>query len=143
MMNKSLSYKKSKRLAELGYKPDSNNMVVNKYNNYYTTSSNPGEYYNVSEDEILSICHVESRLERVQESLRSNLYSAPDCHDLLMELQKHSKDEGWLKRNPALAIFQKYFNLILDDRNWCIDLNPVEALGAALIKLLEEKQNGN
>jgi len=118
-MNKYLSYKKSKRLAELGYCPQENPALVeieNARTRVFDDYSDSVEFANsLYQNKIKYIRRV-----------------AIDCHDLLMELQKTS----WLlEMDGDFCVFKN------DDVSEVVseDPNPVECLGAALIKLLEEK----
>lgn len=95
-MNKYLSYEKSRKLAELGYKPETEKT-------WCLNLDEIGVY-----PSLLVPSYVDHNF--------SILAPAPDCHDLLMELQKYE------------------FSL-----SFYSNSNPVEALGAALIKILEEK----
>jgi hypothetical protein len=63
--------------------------------------------------------------------------AAPDCHDLLIEIANTGNFCN------GLAFIDEKFCVQYWDKNGQsigFDPNPVEALGAALIKLLEEKQ---
>lgn len=127
-MNKYLSYSKSKRLAELGYKP-----IRIEDDSYYWHCAH----------ELLST-DTPKPIMNHYEILQDDwfVYPAPDCHDLLMELQKqHKNNYGF-----DFSYSERYeFHIDIYSDNELLfgesDANPVECLGQGLIKLLEEKQN--
>jgi hypothetical protein len=132
-MNKYLSYEKSRKLAELGYKPEEGW-------NWYEIRFN-----RLDESEWTEIvCSCEGFVYQYGQPY-TVLCAAPDCHDLLMELQKYSDGDIELRfynsQDPDnLGIMPCRFILSYYRMFNTEDPNPVEALGAALIKLLEEKQ---
>jgi hypothetical protein len=131
-MNRYLSYEKSKRLAELGYKPE-----IEGWNWYEL----------VGEDKSIEIvCSCEGFIYQYGQTYTA-ICPAPDCHDLLMELQKHNSglkrftltgrllEDAWKVTCMVTCIDYKFAEI-----DQCCDPNPVEALGEALIKILEAEQ---
>jgi hypothetical protein len=120
-MNKHLNYERSKRLAELGYKPVDPNAAV--YADLLVGEEERKEK------------HFTRYINMETKDPDGEIVSAPDCHDLLMELQKYTIIRLESDSTTEWIIYTD----INQAGQYGYD-NPVEALGAALIKLLEEKQ---
>lgn len=146
-MNKYLSYEKSKRLSELGYQaPEGTYVWVELYPaiTYEVLDGKKEidypktEHYYAGDDK--HDFHLQQQWNDKRKFVtdyKSDIcgelvgyYAAPDCHDLLMELQKYCEDYGRI----AFQISYDGFEIEI------CDPNPVEALGDAYIKILEEKR---
>lgn len=119
-MNKYLSYEKSKRLAELGY-----------------AIENPSQYWRTIEQHRAGAAITHPLVRELVPRLTGvyyDSYTAPDCHDLLLAMQEFKfrltglGDEFHIVTRP---------NGVDPGYLLSVDSNPVEALGAALIALLE------
>lgn len=141
-MNKYLSYEKSKRLAELGYKPETLEYFYLGYKNWPVCA-----FANEESNDVRFFHRREFVKDWQIPDSKCHFFPAPDCHDLLMELQKHDRDNGPADFNSLKLYISHnmfHFNYLNVTRNIGTlpdifeDPNPVEALGAALIKLQEE-----
>lgn len=124
-MSKWLSYERSKRLAELGYKPE-----INQVNQWYTFRGTFMQY--LTEDWQLDNEPIE-RLPGKPPIL------APDCHDFLMELE--GKIDIVCKGGKhCVRLFpnEQDHGVIFYD-----DPPLLEALGEALINFLEWEEENN
>lgn len=129
-MNKYLSYEKSKRLAELGYELD------HPIGGYWLAPLVTEQYK--QPEPMFTTIGQHSAMDYMDAggNINQNLFPSPDCHDLLMELQKHICKQFYM---GSISILKDSFK-VDDYSSVASHPNPVEALGEALIKILEEKQ---
>jgi hypothetical protein len=138
-MNKYLSFERSKKLAELGYKPERLAELR------YKPESGTGWWCanRVNDFVPINIRFYKDPWIYQEEDKTREWYPAPDCHDLLMELQKYNSGlkrftlTGRLLEDTWKVTCIDYKKAEIDQ---CCDSNPVEALGEALIKILETEQ---
>jgi hypothetical protein len=149
-MNKYLSYERSKRLAELGYKPDGKLYSVEGWYVYERDGLESPPIF-INDQYAYDRFKEGFTLPYNRDWYCKQFYSKIDCHDLLMELQSHLDHWTELEIMPSndplkrerfgISTYKRVKNTVeFVESDWLYDPNPVEALGAALIKLLEEKQ---